>query len=124
MNSQNSIVIYGFLMQKGSLPVKRPDECEFFVTETFKKYIVDLLRAIANTDLPVLLEGPTSAGKTSMVKYIAELAGYKCVRVNNHHHTEIEEYIGTYLPDSKGTLYSYSLFHNYPLTPSRKTRVP
>ena len=66
-----------------------------------------MLRAIANTDLPVLLEGPTSSGKTSMVKYIAELAGYKCVRVNNHQHTDIEEYIGSYMPDNKGRL----LFH-------------
>lgn len=46
--------------------------------------MVDLLRAIAHTDLPVLLEGPTSSGKTSIVKYIASVCGYKCVRVNNH----------------------------------------
>lgn len=96
--------VYGFLMTKGPLKAKTPEECEFLVTDTFKRYIVDLLRAISNSDLPLLLEGPTSSGKTSMVKYIAELAGYKCVRVNNHHHTEIEEYIGTYLPDSKGRL--------------------
>jgi midasin len=107
--AEDYVMMYGFAVVKGTgAPVKKPEECEFFVTDTFKKYIIDLLRAIANTDLPVLLEGPTSAGKTSMVKYIAELAGYKCVRVNNHHHTEIEEYIGTYLPDSKGI---YILFY-------------
>lgn len=48
-----------------------------------------------------------------MVKYIAELTGYKCVRVNNHHHTEIEEYIGTYLPDNKGILFIYILFNQF-----------
>ena len=74
------------------------------LTERFKKYTVDLLRAISNSDLPVLLEGPTSSGKTSIIKYIAERSGYKCVRVNNHQHTEIEEYIGSYLPDNKGKL--------------------
>jgi midasin len=30
--------------------------------------------------------------------------GYKCVRINNHEHTEIEEYIGTYMPDITGKL--------------------
>lgn len=50
----------------------------------FKKYTIDVLRAISSSDLPVLLEGPTSAGKTSIIKYIAERSGYKCVRVNNH----------------------------------------
>ena len=66
--------------------------------------LTNLLRAVSNSDLPVLLEGPTSAGKTSMVKFIAELSGNKCVRINNHQHTDIEEYIGTYLPDNKGRL--------------------
>jgi midasin len=57
-----------------------------------------------------LLEGPTSSGKTSVVKFLAELTGNKCVRINNHHHTDVEEYIGkllslgTYLPDNKGRL--------------------
>ena len=66
--------------------------------------LTNLLRAVSNSDLPVLLEGPTSAGKTSMVKFIAELSGNKCVRINTHQHTDIEEYIGTYLPDNKGRL--------------------
>ena len=54
------------------------------ITDRFKKYTIDVLRAISNSDLPVLLEGPTSAGKTSIIKYIAERCGHKCVRVNNH----------------------------------------
>jgi len=111
-----TINLFGFAVSRGSLAPKKPEECEFLVTETFRKYIVDLLRAISNSDLPVLLEGPTSAGKTSMVKYIAELSGYKCVRVNNHHHTEIEEYIGTYLPDNKGRL----VFHEGVLVEAMK----
>lgn len=64
----------------------------------------DFLRAIAGTELPVLLEGPTSAGKTSMIRYVAETVGYKCIRINNHEHTEIEEYIGNYFPDKSGKL--------------------
>jgi len=54
------------------------------VTNGFKMNITNLLRAVSNSDLPVLLEGPTSAGKTSLVKFLAELSGNKCVRINNH----------------------------------------
>lgn len=43
----------------------------FHLTDTFKTHLKDLLRAIAGTELPVLLEGPTSAGKTSMIRYVA-----------------------------------------------------
>jgi len=91
-------------MRRGSLACKPPGELEFFLTPSFKAHLVSLLRAVANTDLPVLLEGPTSAGKTSLVRHLASLAGHKCVRVNNHEHTEVEEYIGNYLPDASGRL--------------------
>ena len=76
----------------------------FHLTQTFKQHLKDFLRAIAGTELPVLLEGPTSAGKTSMIRYVAEVVGYKCIRINNHEHTEIQEYIGNYFPDKSGRL--------------------
>ena len=53
---------------------------------------------------PILLQGPTSAGKTSMVQYLAKLLGYKCLRINNHEHTDLQEYVGMYNADSKGQL--------------------
>ena len=86
------------------MPVKPASSCNFLVTPSFEKYLRDLLRVISNTDLPILLEGPTSSGKTSMIKYLAELLGYPCVRINNHEHTDIEEYIGSYQPNVKGKL--------------------
>ena len=64
----------------------------------------DFLRAIAGTELPVLLEGPTSAGKTSIIRYVASVSGHKCIRINNHEHTEVEEYLGNYFPDKEGKL--------------------
>lgn len=78
----------------------------FELTEQFREHCVDLLRCIcsATSNYAVLLEGPTSAGKTSIVQYLGMKAGYKCVRINNHQHTEMEEYIGTYLPDDRGKL--------------------
>lgn len=59
---------------------------------------------MAGTELPVLLEGPTSAGKTTMIRYIASLSNHKCIRINNHEHTDVEEYLGSYYPNKEGTL--------------------
>jgi midasin len=48
---------------------------------------------------PILLQGPTSAGKTTLVEYLAARTGHACVRINNHEHTDVAEYIGQYTAD-------------------------
>ncbi|KAG0491119.1 hypothetical protein HPP92_007982, partial [Vanilla planifolia] len=53
---------------------------------------------------PVLLQGPTSSGKTSLVQYLASVTGHEFVRINNHEHTDLQEYFGTYITDSHGKL--------------------
>ncbi|GFX29235.1 midasin [Trichonephila clavipes] len=53
---------------------------------------------------PVLLQGETSSGKTSLIQYLAKVTGNVCLRVNNHEHTDIQEYIGTYGADDCGNL--------------------
>ena len=50
-------------------------------------------------DHPVLVQGDTS-----LVTYLANSTGTPCVRVNNHKHTDIQEYIGSYTSDSYGRL--------------------
>jgi hypothetical protein len=47
----------------------------------------------------VLIEGPTSAGKTSSIGYLARRTGHQFVRINNHGHTDIQEYVGSYVSD-------------------------
>jgi len=44
----------------------------------------------------VLLQGPTSAGKTSCIQYVAAVLGQECLRINNHEHTDLQEYVGSY----------------------------
>lgn len=57
----------------------------------------DALRAVGGgSELAVLMEGPTACGKTSVVRYLAERLGFQFVRVNNHQHLELEEYVGSY----------------------------
>lgn len=34
--------------------------------------------------------GPTSAGKTSMVRELAKQTGHRCVRINNHEGTDLQ----------------------------------
>ena len=66
--------------------------------------LTTLSAVVANTSYAVLIEGPTSAGKTSAVNFLARETGHKVIRINNHEHTDIQEYIGTYLPDENGKL--------------------
>ena len=53
---------------------------------------------------PVLLQGPTSSGKTSMITYLAALTGHKCVRINNHEYTDLQDYTGIYVSSPSGQL--------------------
>lgn len=49
-------------------------------------------------------QGPTSSGKTSLVAYLAAKTGHRCVRINNHEHTDLQEYLGSYVADASGRL--------------------
>ena len=50
------------------------------------------------------LQGPTSTGKTSLVSYLAAQTGHRCVRINNHEQTDLQEYLGSYVADENGRL--------------------
>lgn len=69
------------------------------------RYILAFVSAVLFVpDLPTLPQGPTSAGKTSMVEYLAKRTGHRFVRINNHEHTDLQEYLGTYVTDPHGKL--------------------
>lgn len=76
----------------------------FVLTPTTKYNIRRLSRALCAGPWPILLEGPTSTGKTTMVEYMAALCGYRCIRINNHEHTDVQEYTGTYATNPNGQL--------------------
>eukprot|EP00978_Attheya_sp_CCMP212_P021229 scaffold61822_cov52-Attheya_sp.AAC.2 len=78
--------------------------CKFVVTPSASLNLRRLARAVASGPYPVLLEGPTSAGKTFLVEYLAARCGHKCIRINNHEHTDVQEYTGCYASDSNGAL--------------------
>ena len=45
-------------------------------------------------------------GKTSLISYLAEVSGNHVVRINNHEHTDVQEYIGSYSADESGSFRS------------------
>ena len=61
-----------------------------------------LCRPVAYGKYPVLIEGPTSTGKTSLINYLALCTGNKVIRINNHEHTDLQEYVGGYVSDENG----------------------
>ncbi|XP_058222016.1 midasin-like isoform X2 [Rhododendron vialii] len=76
----------------------------YVLTTSVKEHLKNLARAIVVGRYPVLLQGPTSSGKTSLVQYLAEITGHEFVRINNHEHTDLQEYIGSYITDAGGRL--------------------
>ncbi|KAL8938859.1 MAG: hypothetical protein Q9216_003662, partial [Gyalolechia sp. 2 TL-2023] len=91
-----------YWMAKGPLPVQKQDH--YIITPFIEKNLLNLVRATSTRRFPVLLQGPTSSGKTSMVEYLANISGHKFVRINNHEHTDLQEYLGTYVSGFDGQL--------------------
>uniref|UniRef100_A0ACD5ZCK1 Uncharacterized protein n=1 Tax=Avena sativa TaxID=4498 RepID=A0ACD5ZCK1_AVESA len=95
-----------FVEKSKQLDVSESDEFlgSYVLTSSVTEHIVNLARAVYIKKYPVLLQGPTSSGKTSLVRYLAAKTGHEFVRINNHEHTDLQEYLGTYVPDSHGKL--------------------
>lgn len=92
----------GHWIPQGKLEIDIPEG--YILTPTVRKNLRDIARIISLGRLPVLLQGDTSVGKTSLITYIAKASGNYCVRINNHEHTDLQEYIGSYATDANGKL--------------------
>ena len=90
------------LVKKG--PMTPDFQPHYIRTPSVERNLLNLARAASMRRFPILLQGPTSAGKTSMVEYLAKLSGNKLVRINNHEHTDLQEYLGSYVSDVDGKL--------------------
>ncbi|KAI5296385.1 hypothetical protein KEM52_003249, partial [Ascosphaera acerosa] len=91
-----------YWMRQGPFaPEKQP---HYIITPFIERNLMNLVRASSTRRFPILLQGPTSAGKTSMVEYLAKVSGNRFVRINNHEHTDLQEYLGTYVSAPDGRL--------------------
>ncbi|KAF8443019.1 hypothetical protein L210DRAFT_3759383 [Boletus edulis BED1] len=86
-----------FYLEKGPLDADSVED--YIMTPSVEKKLIDLARIVLTRRFPVLIEGPTSSGKTSAVEYLARRTGHQFIRINNHEHTDIQEYIGSYVSD-------------------------
>ncbi|TIA99817.1 hypothetical protein E3P84_02013 [Wallemia ichthyophaga] len=86
-----------FWLERGPLPLEVDEG--YILTPSVQAKLIDLARVVLTRRFPVLIQGPTSAGKTSAVEYLAKRTGHSFVRINNHEHTDLQEYLGTYVSD-------------------------
>jgi len=105
----NFVLCDRFWIKKGPLfrnaALQNSDAIKSFVlTPSVTQNVQALARAVVAAKFPVLLQGPTSSGKTTMVAHLAAKTGHKCVRINNHEHTDLQEYMGSYVTDESGKL--------------------
>jgi midasin len=90
-----------WMLQGLEQPQEQP---HYIITPFVERNMLNLVRATSTRRFPVLVQGPTSSGKTSMIEYLAKFSGNKFVRINNHEHTDLQEYLGTYVSGSDGQL--------------------
>ncbi|CDR96456.1 ATPase associated with various cellular activities (AAA) family protein, putative [Babesia bigemina] len=96
--SVDYVRVEGYWIRRGGEPIHRQEQ--FIVTPNISKNLRRLCRILSGLRVPVLLEGPTASGKTSLVQYLCSLTGHRCVRINNHEHTDLSEYLGQFVFDS------------------------
>lgn len=66
-NAEKYAYVEQFVIPKGAHPPVNFDPQDFILTSTFSSLVRKLASIVAVTDYAVILEGPTSAGKTSTV---------------------------------------------------------
>jgi midasin len=101
---ENNVLVDCFWIEKGPLPIPEGIESTFVLTPSVNENLCNLARACLSRSYPILIQGPTSAGKTSMIEYLAKLAGHRFIRINNHEHTDLQEYLGSYTTNDQGSL--------------------
>ena len=74
-----------------------PERQAFVHTPTAKRLLEGLACAIQSGRM-VLLEGPTAAGKTSLVRHLAALARRPLLVLPMHHDIEVADLLGQWLP--------------------------
>ncbi|TIC06692.1 midasin [Wallemia mellicola] len=95
--SDDYLGLGSFWLERGPLPLEVDEG--YILTPSVQAKLIDLARVVLTRRFPVLIQGPTSAGKTSAVEYLAKRTGHSFVRINNHEHTDLQEYLGTYVSD-------------------------
>ncbi|KAG7342074.1 cobaltochelatase [Nitzschia inconspicua] len=109
-DSGNYVLVKPFWINAGPLQptdwseVGQDGISRFILTPSVLTNLRRLSCTLAAGPWPILLEGPTSSGKTTIVEYMGARCGHRVVRINNHEHTDVQEYTGTFASDRNGLL--------------------
>jgi midasin len=98
------VLIDCYRLEKGNLPIPEDSDAKFILTPSVENNLRNLSRGCITRKYPILIQGPTSAGKTSIIEYLAKRTGHRFIRINNHEHTDLQEYIGGYVSNDQGAL--------------------
>lgn len=101
-NNLEYINFEGYWITKGTEVTEAPKN--YILTPSVRRNLKDIARAVSIGKMPILLQGDTSVGKTSLITYLSKASGHVCVRINNHEHTDLQEYVGNYVADETGKL--------------------
>ncbi|KNE73434.1 hypothetical protein AMAG_17591 [Allomyces macrogynus ATCC 38327] len=102
-NADEFVQFESFWLRRGPHPPFGPSK-PYILTPSVHRNMCNLTRSVMTGKYPVLIQGPTSSGKTSMIEHLAHLTHHKFVRINNHEHTDLQEYLGCYVSDETGKL--------------------
>lgn len=61
---------------------KPKEQRHYIITPFVERNMLNLVRATSTRKFPILVQGPTSAGKPSMIEYLAKFSGNKFVRMD------------------------------------------
>jgi midasin len=101
-DGRNYVRLGHYWLRQGSYTIE--EQSHYIITPFVQRNLNNLIRASSTRRYPVLIQGPTSSGKTSMIEYLAKQSGNKFVRINNHEHTDLQEYLGSYISGTDGKL--------------------
>ena len=110
--SKSDVVdVNGYFLKKGQFEFS--ENSSYIITASVRQNMKCIARVLMSSGYPILLQGPTSAGKTSLIEHFGKITGNNVVRINNHEHTDVQEYYGSYSYDQNGDLvFSYGLLVN------------
>uniref|UniRef100_A0A915DGN9 Midasin n=1 Tax=Ditylenchus dipsaci TaxID=166011 RepID=A0A915DGN9_9BILA len=87
--NKSYVVVEGSHIKRGAVDIKK--DKKYIFTPSVRANLAFLASVVATGRFPVLLEGETSAGKTSIIQHLAKISGNRIFRINNHEQTDVQE---------------------------------
>ncbi|XP_023315085.1 LOW QUALITY PROTEIN: midasin-like [Trichogramma pretiosum] len=104
ISGEKYLNIEGYWIVQGSNEPELLPSQNYVLTPSVLRNFKDVVRVVSIGKMPLLIQGDTSVGKTSLITYLARATGHVCLRINNHEHTDLQEYVGSYVADKSGRL--------------------